>query len=74
MSEVNNDLSMEAFKRVQEARHPERPYTLDILATVFTDFIELHGDRRYADDPAMISGFAKVGRNRGCRRRAAERS
>lgn len=51
---------MEAFKRVQEARHPERPYTLDILATVFTDFIELHGDRRYADDPAMISGFAKL--------------
>jgi len=60
MQEVNNDPSLEAFKRVQEARHPERPYTLDILAAVFTDFIELHGDRRFADDPAMISGFAKL--------------
>lgn len=60
MQEVDNDPSLEAFKRVQEARHPERPYTLDILAAVFTDFIELHGDRRFADDPAMISGFAKL--------------
>lgn len=47
-----------AFDRVQSARHPERPYTLDILETVFDDFIEIHGDRRYADDPALISGFA----------------
>jgi len=60
MQEVNNDPSLEAFKRVQEARHPERPYTLDLLSTVFTDFIELHGDRRFADDPAMVTGFAKL--------------
>lgn len=60
MPEVNNDPSLEAFKRVQEARHPERPYTLDLLGTIFTDFVELHGDRRFADDPAMISGFARL--------------
>jgi len=49
-----------AFERVQEARNPERPYTLDLLKTIFTDFVEIHGDRRYADDAAMICGFAKL--------------
>ena len=49
-----------AFERVQAARAPERPYTLDLLSTVFEDFIEIHGDRRYADDPALVSGFAKL--------------
>lgn len=49
-----------AFDRVLEARHPERPYTLDLLSGVFTDFVELHGDRRYADDPAMVCGFARL--------------
>ena len=49
-----------AFERVQMARHPERPYALDIIASVFTDFVEIHGDRRYADDPAMITGFARL--------------
>jgi acetyl-CoA carboxylase carboxyl transferase subunit alpha len=49
-----------AFERVQMARHPERPYTMDLLATIFTDFVEIHGDRRYADDAAMICGFAKL--------------
>ena len=49
-----------AFKRVREARNPERPYTLDLLNSIFTDFIEVHGDRRYADDAAMICGFAKL--------------
>lgn len=42
------------------ARHPERPYALDLLNTVFTDFAEIHGDRRFADDPAMVTGFAKL--------------
>jgi acetyl-CoA carboxylase carboxyl transferase subunit alpha len=42
------------------ARHPERPYAMDLLKTVFTDFFEVHGDRRYADDPAMVTGFAKL--------------
>lgn len=49
-----------AFERVQEARNPERPYTLDLLKVIFTDFVEVHGDRRYADDAAMICGFAKL--------------
>jgi acetyl-CoA carboxylase carboxyl transferase subunit alpha len=50
-----------AIERVQTARHPERPYTLDLLATIFQDFVELHGDRRFADDPAMVCGFARLG-------------
>ncbi len=50
-----------AFEKVQIARHHERPYTNDILRTVFTDFTELHGDRRYSDDPAIVCGFAKLG-------------
>ncbi len=50
----------DAFERVQMARHPERPYTLDLLTTIFTDFVEIHGDRRYADDAALIGGFAKL--------------
>ncbi|HRH44188.1 MAG TPA: acetyl-CoA carboxylase carboxyltransferase subunit alpha [Pyrinomonadaceae bacterium] len=49
-----------AFERVQTARHPERPYTLDLLNVIFEDFIEIHGDRRFADDPALVSGFAKI--------------
>ncbi len=51
---------MTAYERVQVARHPERPYTLDLLATIFEDFVELHGDRRFADDPAMVCGFARL--------------
>jgi acetyl-CoA carboxylase carboxyl transferase subunit alpha len=47
-----------AFERVQTARHPERPYSLDIFERIFTDFVEIHGDRRYSDDPAMVCGFA----------------
>jgi acetyl-CoA carboxylase carboxyl transferase subunit alpha len=49
-----------AIERVQLARHPDRPYTLDLLETIFEDFAEIHGDRRYADDPAMVCGFAKL--------------
>jgi acetyl-CoA carboxylase carboxyl transferase subunit alpha len=49
-----------AFERVQTARHPERPYTLDLISTIFEEFVELHGDRRYADDPAIVCGFAKI--------------
>lgn len=48
------------MERVQTARHPERPYTLDLLSTIFEEFVELHGDRRFADDPAMVCGFAKL--------------
>lgn len=49
-----------AFEIVQNARHPERPYTLDIFASIFTEFVEIHGDRRYSDDFAMVCGFAKL--------------
>ena len=42
------------------ARHPDRPYSMDLLETIFDDFVEIHGDRRYADDPAMIAGFARL--------------
>jgi acetyl-CoA carboxylase carboxyl transferase subunit alpha len=48
------------WQRVQLARHPDRPYTLDYLQRICTDFIELKGDRRYADDEAMLGGFAKI--------------
>lgn len=50
-----------AFDRVQIARHPVRPYSLDIFENVFEEFVELHGDRRYSDDPALICGIAKIG-------------
>jgi acetyl-CoA carboxylase carboxyl transferase subunit alpha len=46
--------------RVLLARHPRRPYTLDYLNAIFTDFIELHGDRLYRDDPAIVCGWARL--------------
>lgn len=49
-----------AMERVQTARHPERPYVLDVIEDLFEDFVELHGDRRYADDPALVGGFARL--------------
>lgn len=48
------------WQRVQLARHPQRPITLDYYQNVFTDFIELHGDRYFKDDHAIIGGFAKL--------------
>ena len=45
----------------QVARHPQRPYTMDYINGLFTDFEELHGDRTYADDPAIIGGLARFG-------------
>jgi acetyl-CoA carboxylase carboxyl transferase subunit alpha len=48
-----------AFERVQLARHPDRPYTLDFIERMFEDFKEIHGDRRFADDPALVCGFAR---------------
>jgi acetyl-CoA carboxylase carboxyl transferase subunit alpha len=51
--------SLTPWQRVLVARHPRRPYTLDYVARLFTDFTELHGDRRFADDPAIIAGFAR---------------
>jgi acetyl-CoA carboxylase carboxyl transferase subunit alpha len=48
-----------AFERVQLARHSDRPYTLDFIERLFEDFDELHGDRRFADDPAIVCGLAR---------------
>src|SRR5881398_3316362 len=48
-----------AFDRVQLARHADRPHTLDIIERLFEDFTEIHGDRRYADDSAIVCGFAR---------------
>jgi acetyl-CoA carboxylase carboxyl transferase subunit alpha len=49
----------EAWVKTELARHPQRPYFLDYVEKVFRDFSEIHGDRRYADDPAMICGMAR---------------
>jgi len=46
------------YQRVQIARHPKRPYSLDYIQACFTGFDELHGDRHFADDPAIVGGFA----------------
>ena len=44
------------WQRVQLSRHPKRPYSLDYIANIFSDFEELHGDRRYRDDAAIVGG------------------
>jgi acetyl-CoA carboxylase carboxyl transferase subunit alpha len=48
-----------AWQRAQIARHAQRPYTLDLIGLLFTDFVELHGDRAYGDDKAIVAGLAK---------------
>ena len=48
------------MQRVQVARHPRRPYTIDYLQTIFSDFVELHGDRLFRDDPAIVGGWARL--------------
>src|SRR5688500_9637248 len=48
------------MQRVTVARHPRRPYALDYLSTIFTDFIELHGDRLFMDDPSIVGGWARL--------------
>ena len=52
--------SLTSWQRVQLARHPNRPYTLDYIERICTDFLEFHGDRRFADDAAIVGGFAKI--------------
>jgi acetyl-CoA carboxylase carboxyl transferase subunit alpha len=52
--------SLNAWQVSQLARHPRRPYTLDYIERIFTDFTELHGDRCFADDPAIIGGLARL--------------
>jgi acetyl-CoA carboxylase carboxyl transferase subunit alpha len=52
--------SLTPWQITQLARHPQRPYTLDYIAAIFTDFQELHGDRMYADDMAIVGGLARL--------------
>src|SRR6476646_1000623 len=59
---IFSDLS--PWQRVQLARHPKRPFTLDYLVSAFSNFEELHGDRLYSDDRAIVGGFAKLGEHK----------
>ena len=59
---VCNNLT--AWQRVQIARHTQRPFALDYIQRCFTNWVELHGDRRFADDRAMPCGMAMLGRQR----------
>ncbi len=52
--------SLSSWQKTLLARHPDRPYTLDYIELLSEDFIELHGDRRFADDPAIVGGLAKI--------------
>lgn len=67
-----NKLRKEVFSKltpwqvVQLARHPKRPHTADYIEALFTGFTEVHGDRRFADDPAIIAGFARFGGSPVC--------
>lgn len=57
-SDIYSDLG--AWQRVQLSRHPKRPYSLDYIEHIFTDFEELHGDRRYSEDAAIVGGPAFI--------------
>jgi acetyl-CoA carboxylase carboxyl transferase subunit alpha len=52
--------NLTAWQKVQLARHPKRPYTLDYINMLMTDFLELHGDRGFSDDKAIVCGLAKI--------------
>jgi acetyl-CoA carboxylase carboxyl transferase subunit alpha len=52
--------NLSQWQITQLARHPQRPYTLDYIGAIFTEFYELHGDRMYADDPAIVAGIARL--------------
>lgn len=54
----SNEAASVAWQRVLLARHPKRPHTLDYIEVLFTDFHEIHGDRSFADDPAIVCGMA----------------
>ena len=56
--------NLKPWERVQLARHPKRPFSLDYLRTAFSDFNELHGDRLYAEDRAVVGGFAQLGEHK----------
>lgn len=54
--------NLSRWQRVQLSRHPDRPYTLDYIQEISDKFIELHGDRQVKDDPAMVGGWAEIGK------------
>lgn len=56
----NTFKNLTRWQKVQLSRHPERPYTLDYIYEITSEFIELHGDRSFADDKAMIGGFGRI--------------
>ena len=61
VSDLRRDVTSQvnAWQRTEMARHPQRPYTLDYIERIFTDWSEIHGDRGFADDPAMVCGMAR---------------
>src|SRR5215510_2779773 len=65
LQKKSNALTKEIYAKLspwqisQVARHPQRPYSLDYIQNVFTDFQELHGDRAFADDPSIVGGLAR---------------
>src|SRR6185369_2651106 len=50
-----------AWSRIERARHPQRPYPMDFIERIFTDFSEIHGDRAFGDDAAVACGMARLG-------------
>jgi len=64
INELRNNIfeNLTPWQIVQLARHPERPYSLDYINLMMEDFIELHGDRQFGDDKALVGGFAKLDR------------
>lgn len=56
--------NLKTWDRVKLARHPKRPYTLDYIKYIADDFVELHGDRAFADDPAIVGGICRINGNR----------
>ena len=62
LNELRQDVyqTLTPWQRVQIARHPKRPYSLDYIRLFLTDFVELHGDRFFRDDQAILTGFAKL--------------
>lgn len=57
---VKTFANLTPMEQVQVARHPQRPYTLDYIARIFTDWVELHGDRSYRDDEAIVGGWGRL--------------
>lgn len=66
MEKLRHDIyaRLSAWQHVQLARHPLRPYTLDYIEAISDDFVELHGDRSFSDDPAIVGGFMSLGDKR----------